>query len=129
MSLPRPLGSSVTISVVDDDPSVRESLQGLLASIGYGVETFPSALEFLDSECLSRTDCLILDVRMPGMSGPELQWELAARRQEIPIVFITSYGYEDVLPRILPDRVVNYLHKPFTEEALLEAIRSALQAN
>jgi FixJ family two-component response regulator len=88
------------ISVVDDDDSVRESLQGLLASIGFAVETFPSAEEFLNSEFITRTDCLILDVRMPGMTGPELQWELSARRHEIPIVFITSYGYEDVYPRV-----------------------------
>jgi len=131
MSLPvRTLGSPVTfIAVVDDDASVRESLQGLLASIGYAVATFPSAEAFLTSELLPRTDCLILDVRMPGMSGPELQWELSARRHEIPIVFITSYGYEDVRPRVRTDRAVNYLHKPFSEEALLSAISTALPPN
>jgi FixJ family two-component response regulator len=117
---------AVRISVVDDDESVRESLQGLLASLGYAVETFSSAEDFLESECAGRTDCLILDVRMPGMSGPELQRELSARHQEIPIVFISSYGYEDVRPRVRSDRVVNYLHKPFTEAALLEAIRTAV---
>ena len=116
----------IRICVVDDDESVRESLQGLLASLGYAVETFPSAHAFLGSGCEARADCLILDVRMPGMSGPELQHELAARRQEIPIVFISSYGYEDVCPRVRADRPVNYLHKPFSEAALLQAIRSAL---
>jgi FixJ family two-component response regulator len=129
MSLPlRPLDSPVSlICVVDDDESVRESMQGLLASIGYAVQTFPSALAFLESDCVARTDCLILDVRMPGMTGPELQRELSARRQDIPIVFITSYGYEDVRPHIRSERVVNYLHKPFSEEALLGAIRTALE--
>ncbi len=114
------------ISVVDDDESVRESLQGLLASMGFAVQTFASAHAFLKADCLTRTDCLILDVRMPGMTGPELQRELSARQQEIPIVFITSYGYEDVRPHIRSERAVNYLHKPFSEEALLGAIRAAL---
>ena len=117
----------IRISVVDDDESVRESLQGLLASLGHAVETFPSAEDFLASD-LGWADCLILDVRMPGMSGPDLLRALAARRREIPIVFITSYGYEDVRPRIPANRPVNYLHKPFTEEALLLAIRSAYPA-
>ena len=118
----------IRISVVDDDESVRESLQGLLASLGHAVETFPSAEAFLGSERLGCTDCLILDVRMPGMSGPDLQRELASRRREIPVVFISSYGYEDVRPRVCHGRPVNYLHKPFTEEALLLAIRAALAA-
>jgi FixJ family two-component response regulator len=117
------------ISVVADDESVRESLQGFLASMGYAAETFPSAEAYLISDCLTRTDCLILDVRMPGMTGPELQKELSARRLETPIVFITSYGYDDVRPRIRADRPINYLHKPFSEEALLEAIRTALRPN
>jgi FixJ family two-component response regulator len=114
------------ICVVDDDESVRESLQGLLASLGYAVETFQSARGFLGSARLDRTDCLILDVRMPGMTGPELQRELAEQRREIPIVFISSYGYEDVCPHVRADRPVNYLHKPFTEQALLDAIRNAV---
>jgi FixJ family two-component response regulator len=118
----------IRISVVDDDESVRESLQGLLASLGHAVETFPSAEAFLRSEGPGHTDCLILDVRMPGMSGPDLQRELTARRRDIPIVFISSYGYEDVRPRVCPGRPVNYLNKPFTEEALLLAIRAALAA-
>jgi FixJ family two-component response regulator len=127
MSIPQLRTRVVQISVVDDDDSVRESLQGLLESLGYTVETFPSAEAFLGSDVLKRTDCLILDVRMPGMSGPELQQELSGREEEIPIVFITSYGYEDVVPRVRRDRVVHYLHKPFSEDALLQAIRSALR--
>lgn len=117
------------ISVVDDDGSIRESLQGLLQSIGFAVETFPSAQAFLDSECHTRSDCLILDVRMPGMRGPDLQRELARRNCAIPIVFITAHGDEDVRPRVLCDGAVECLLKPFTEEALLKAIRTALPPN
>ena len=117
------------ISVVDDDDSIRESLQGLLESIGFAVETFPSAQAFLDSECLHRTDCLILDVRMPGMRGPDLQRELIRRGSAIPIVFITAHGDEDVRPRVLSDGAVDCLLKPFSEEALLRAIRTALPPN
>jgi FixJ family two-component response regulator len=116
------------ISVVDDDDSVRESLEGLLESMGYAVAAFASAETFLLSESLARTDCLILDVRMPGMSGPELQRELSARRQAIPIVFITSYGYEDIRPSVLAGDKVKYLLKPFTEEALLTAIDTSIRA-
>jgi FixJ family two-component response regulator len=117
------------ISVVDDDSSVRESLQGLLQSIGFTVETFSSAEAFLDAEGHSRTDCLILDVRMPGMRGPDLQRELARRRCRTPIVFITAHGDEDIRPRVLSEGAVDCLLKPFTEEALLQAIRTALTPN
>lgn len=121
------LGPNVSlIAVVDDDESVRESLHGLLESIGFAVETFPSAYAFLQSECLARTDCLILDVRMPGMRGPDLQRELARRRYDIPIVFITAHGDEDIRPRVLSEGAVDCLLKPFSEEALLKAIRTAL---
>ena len=117
------------ISVVDDDDSIRESLQGLLESIGFAVETFPSAQAFLNSEYLHRTDCLILDVRMPGMRGPDLQRELTRRKWHIPIVFITAHGDEDIRPRVLSDGAVDCLLKPFSEEALLRAIRTALPPN
>jgi FixJ family two-component response regulator len=114
------------ISVVDDDDSIRESLRGLLESIGFAVETFPSAQAFLDSESHTRSDCLILDVRMPGMRGPDLQRELARRKANVPIVFITAHGDEDIRPRVLSDGAVDCLLKPFTEEALLRALRTAL---
>jgi FixJ family two-component response regulator len=117
------------ISVVDDDNSVRESLQGLLQSIGFAVETFSSAQAFLDSDCHTRTDCLILDVRMPGMRGPDLQRELARRKCHMPIVFITAHGDEDIRPRVLSEGAIDCLLKPFTEEALLKAIRVALPPN
>jgi FixJ family two-component response regulator len=114
------------ISVVDDDHSIRESLRGLLESIGFVVETFPSAQTFLDSKRLSSTDCLILDVRMPGMRGPDLQRELCRRGYDIPTVFITAHGDEDIRPRVLAEGAVDCLLKPFTETALLGAIRKAL---
>lgn len=114
------------IAVVDDDDSVRESLQGLLESIGFAVETFSSARSFLDSAALTTIDCLILDVRMPGMRGPDLQRELARRGCRIPIVFITAHGDEEIRPRVLSEGAVDCLLKPFSEEALLSALRSAL---
>ena len=116
------------IAVVDDDDSVRESLQGLLQSIGFVVETFSGANAFLDTGHPSRTDCLILDVRMPGMGGPDLQRELTRRGYTIPIVFITAHGDEDIRPRVVLDGAVDCLLKPFSEEALLKAIRTALPA-
>jgi FixJ family two-component response regulator len=128
-ALQRRRANGVLISVVDDDDSVRESLQGLLQSLGYGVETFCCADEFLDSDCLARTDCLILDVRMPGMRGPELQRELVQRGSTIPIVFITAHGDEEVRLQVLAEGAVDCLLKPFSEDALLTAIRAALPPN
>jgi FixJ family two-component response regulator len=114
------------ISVVDDDASIRESLRGLLESIGFAVETFSSAHAFLCENAHTRTDCLILDVRMPGMRGPDLQRELALRGCNVPIVFITAHGDEEVRPRVLSEGAVDCLLKPFSEDALLNAIRTAI---
>ena len=117
------------ISVVDDDESVRESLPDLLREFGFAAETFSSAEEFLASDCLGQTRCLVLDVAMPGMSGPDLQQELARRRQEIPIVFITAHRDEAVRPRLLGRGAVECLFKPFSETALLEALNAALRVS
>ena len=114
------------VSVVDDDESVRESLPDLLRQFGFAVRAFSSAEEFLASDCISRTSCLILDVAMPSMSGPDLQRELTNRRQEIPIVFITAHGGEAVRPRLLEEGAVACLFKPFSDTALLESLRAAL---
>ena len=114
------------ISVVDDDESLRESLEGLLKSLGYGATVFSSAESFLSSEALAKTACLILDVRMPGMSGPELQRELISRGQKIPIVFMTAHGEKDEISRIMADGAVDCLHKPFSEESLFNAVSRAL---
>jgi len=117
------------VSVVDDDESVRESLRGLIRSVGFRVEAFASAEEFSNSEQLHATDCLILDVRMPGMTGLELQRHLAASEHDIPIIFITAHGSDEgVRSRALRDGAVAYLTKPFSEEALLEAINTAVTA-
>ena len=117
----------VVVAVIDDDESVRESLPDLLREFGYEVETFSSAEEFLASGDLARTRCLVLDVAMPGMSGPELQRELRRRGGSIPVVFITAHGDETMRPRLLEQGAVDCLFKPFTETALLSAIGSALR--
>jgi FixJ family two-component response regulator len=116
------------VSVVDDDESVRESLPDLLREFGFAVQTFASAEEFLASDWLGQTRCLILDVAMPGMTGLDLQRELTLRRQNIPIVFITAEGDETIRPRVLERGAVECLFKPFSETALLEALKAALRA-
>jgi FixJ family two-component response regulator len=115
------------ISVVDDDDSVRESLQGFIRSLGFAVEVFALAEEFLKSDHLRDTDCLILDVRMPGMNGLELQRHLLAGQSGIPVIFITSHEDEMARLQALKDGAVDYLLKPFSEEALLKAIHAALK--
>jgi FixJ family two-component response regulator len=118
----------VLVAVVDDDQSVRESLPDLLRELGFSVEAFASAEEFLQADSLGRTGCLILDVAMPGMSGPDLQRELGRRRQKIPIVFITAHEDPGVRPRLLEAGAVECLFKPFSEAALLDALNTALPA-
>jgi FixJ family two-component response regulator len=113
------------VSVVDDDESVRESLPDLLRELGFAVQVFASAEEFLASAYLAQTRCLILDVAMPGMSGPDLQRELTRLRHDIPIVFITAH--RDERTRVLAEGAVECLFKPFSEAALLEAVNSALR--
>jgi FixJ family two-component response regulator len=122
------MDSCPLISVVDDDESVRESLQGLMRSLGFAAKVFASAEEFLKSDYLHSTACVILDVRMPGMNGLELHGELAAIRHELPVIFITAHGDEDVRARALDAGAVDYLVKPFSEEALLNAIEAALKS-
>jgi FixJ family two-component response regulator len=114
------------VSVIDDDESVRESLPDLLGEFGFAARAFSSAEEFLTSDCLDQTRCLILDVAMPGMSGPELQRELKFRRREIPIVFITAQREETVRPQVLREGAIECLFKPFSDTALLNAVNSAL---
>jgi FixJ family two-component response regulator len=121
-----PMTDVSLISVVDDDESLRESLEGLLKSLGHLVAIFSSAESFLSSETLAKTDCLILDVRMPGMSGPELQRELISHQEKLPIIFITAHGDDDVISRVMADGAVDCLLKPFSEDSLLNAIHLAL---
>jgi len=115
------------VTVVDDDESVRESLPDLLRLCGFAVEAFSSGEAFLASDVVSRTRCLLLDVAMPEMSGPELQQELTRRRKAIPIVFITANGDRAVRPRLLARGAVECLFKPFSEAALLDAVEAALR--
>jgi FixJ family two-component response regulator len=117
------------VSVVDDDESVRESLPDLLRMFGYAVQTFSSAEEFLASDYVGQTGCLILDISMAGMSGPDLQRELALQRYEIPIVFITAQGDESIRPRLLEQGAVECLSKPFSEAALLKALNDAFKGS
>jgi FixJ family two-component response regulator len=115
------------VSIVDDDVSVRESLPDLLRQFGFAVKAFSTAEDFLASEIIEETSCLLLDVAMPGMSGPELQQELIDRRQNIPIVFITAHADRTDRPRLLARGAVECLFKPFSETALLDALNTALQ--
>jgi FixJ family two-component response regulator len=115
------------ISVVDDDESVRESLQSLLRSVGFAVTVFASAQEFLESNHWGDISCLILDVRMPGMSGIELHRHLVANHCEIPCIFITAHASdEEARSHALRGGAVDYLIKPFSEDELLNAVRTAL---
>lgn len=116
----------ILVTVVDDDESVRESLPDLLSSFGFDVRAFSSAEDFLASDCVDATHCLVADIAMPGMTGPELQQELKARRPELPIVFITGHGDETVRPRMLELGAVDCLFKPFSETDLLAAIQTAV---
>lgn len=115
------------ITVVDDDQSVRESLPDLLREFGFAADAFPSAEEFLASDYSGKTQCLVLDITMPGMTGPELQTELIRRRDEIPIIFITAHRDENIRPRLLDRGAVECLFKPFSEAALLDAINTAVR--
>jgi len=115
------------VSVVDDDESVRESLPDLLREVGFEAIAFSSAEEFLASDCVDQTRCLILDIAMPGMAGHDLQQELTRRRQKMPIVFITATGDETVRPLVLARGAVECLFKPFSETALLRALNAALR--
>ena len=121
------LNTPSLVSIVDDDESVRESLPDLVRQFGFAARSFPSAEAFLASEVVSQTGCLILDVAMPGMSGPDLQQELTSRRQVIPIVFITASGDRTIRTRLLANGAVECLFKPFSETALLDALNAALR--
>jgi FixJ family two-component response regulator len=117
------------VSIVDDDESVREALPDLLKELGYSVQAFSSAEEFLASDYVGSTRCLVLDLSMPGMSGPDLQRELALRRKEIPIVFITARGDETIRRRLIQQGAAECLFKPFSDIALRNALDTALRAN
>ncbi|ASJ62150.1 response regulator [Sinorhizobium meliloti] len=117
------------VSVIDDDESLRESLPDLLKAFGLSVDAFSSAEDFLASDSIDKTKCLILDVSMPRMTGPQLQRELASRGNSIPIVFITAHTEDAIRQRLIQEGAVECLFKPFSAAALQEAVRSALSVS
>jgi FixJ family two-component response regulator len=123
--LPRASRTSL-IAVVDDDISVRESVESLLKSVGFHVATYSSAEEFMGSPRLGSADCLVLDVRLDGMSGPDLQRELKTAGHSIPIVFVTAHETEALRERMMADGAIDCLLKPFTDDTLLNAVDRAL---
>jgi FixJ family two-component response regulator len=120
---------SVLVTVIDDDESVRESLPDLIKEFGFAVEAFSSAEQFLVSDYLGRTHCVILDIAMPGMSGPDLQQELIRRGHQMPIIFITAHGDAIDCPRLIEQGAQACLFKPFSDIALLDALNGALGVN
>jgi FixJ family two-component response regulator len=118
--------SPVLISIVDDDESIRESTKGLVRSLGYQAETFASAEEFLGSDRVNDTSCLITDVQMPGLNGIDLQCGLIDRGVQIPTIFITAFPEERTRLRAMTAGAVGYLDKPFSEESLLKCLDTAL---
>jgi FixJ family two-component response regulator len=116
------------VVVVDDDDSMRNAVQDLLEAVGFPAQGFASAEEFLKSGKQHQTTCLITDIRMPGMSGLELQAQLNAERCRIPTIFITAHGDEKMRMQALRAGAVEFLAKPFDDEALLESVRAALES-
>jgi len=114
------------VAIVDDDDSMRDALQGLLKAVGLSARTFESAEEFLESGHQRETACLITDIRMPGMSGLELQKRLNAEHCRIPTIFITAHGDEEMRFQALRAGAVEFLPKPFDDEALVESVFAAL---
>jgi len=115
------------VSVVDDDESVRESLPDLLTEFGFEARAFSSAQEFLASDCVNRTRCLILDISMPGMTGFDLQRELQLRSLKIPIIFITAHTERSLRSRAFEGGAASFLLKPFNDTALLASLETALR--
>ena len=122
-----PPQDSSFVSIVDDDELMRGALQGLLKEAGLPARAFPSAEEFLNSAALNRSSCLIVDVRLPGMSGLELQARLREEQTEIPIIFITAHGDERMRTQALRAGAADFLSKPFDDEVLLRSVRAALE--
>jgi FixJ family two-component response regulator len=120
-------GNASIVMIVDDDNSIRKSVRRLMKAFGVAVETFASAEEFLGSDRLDKTSCLILDVHMPGMNGLELQKRLVASGSAIPIIFITAFSNDDARAQAMKAGAVGYLAKPFDDEELLNCIHAALQ--
>jgi FixJ family two-component response regulator len=114
------------VVVIDDDESIRESLPDLLGEFGFAARAFASGEEFLESGSVSRAKCLVLDVAMPGMTGPDVQEELKKRGQKVPIIFITALRDKSIRKRVLEEGAVDILLKPFNDTALREALNKAI---
>ena len=121
-------GKTKLVAIVDDDDSMRSALQGLLEWAELPAQSFASAEEFLKSGQQHQIACLIADIRMPGMSGLELQAQLNAERRRIPIIFITAHGDANLRMQALRAGAVEFMAKPFNDEALLESVRAALES-
>ena len=117
------------VAVVDDDESVRESLPDLLGQLGYATRAFASAEEYLASDCIADTQCMILDIGLPGLSGPELQRELNLQGHQFPIIFITAQGNANIRSRLIKAGAVECLFKPFSDQNLQGALDLALSGN
>ena len=120
-------GKPALVSVIDDDESVRESLPDLLAEFGFEARAFSSAQEYLASDCVNRSRCLILDIAMPGMNGLDLQRELRLRGQKTPVIFITAQADAALRARAFEGGAAGFLLKPFSDTALLESVENALR--
>jgi FixJ family two-component response regulator len=118
--------SAPLISIVDDDESIREATRGLVRSLGYQAAVFSSAEEFLESDSVDRTSCLITDVQMPGLSGIDLQRRLTARGSQVPTIFITAFPGDSTRAVAMKAGAVGYLGKPFSEESLIRCLNNAL---
>ena len=121
--------SMALISIVDDDESIRESTKGLIRSLGYQAATFSSAEEFLQSDSVDRTACLITDVQMPGLSGIDLQRGLIAQGVRMPTIFITAFPEEETRARAMKAGALGYLSKPFSEDSLLKCLDTAFRSS
>jgi FixJ family two-component response regulator len=122
------LAKSHVISIIDDDPSVREATQSLIRSLGYDAQVFASAEEYLQSDRLSDSSCLITDLHMPGMSGTDLQDRLIAGGYQIPIIFVTAYYEDRIRDRVMDAGAFGFLRKPFNDESLIACLDKALNA-
>ncbi|WP_263359675.1 response regulator [Acidicapsa ligni] len=121
------MNDALLVSVVDDDLSIREALPVLLRQLGYEAKAFRSAEEFLGSGCVASTHCLLLDIQMPGMNGPQLHTELKLRHRPISVIFITAHWDDAICSRMLELGAVACLSKPFSDTMLIKALNSTLQ--
>lgn len=122
------MAKSHVISIIDDDPSVREATQSLIRSLGYDAQVFASAEEYLQSDRLDASSCLITDLHMPGMSGSDLQDRLIADGYQIPIIFVTAYYEDRIRDRVMDAGAFGFLRKPFNDESLIACLDRALHA-